>query len=77
LSEILMQFVLARVAAGGKPHPRLVQTRRDFLEALRQRNSDLAMQMMRKHLEAVHRMLAASLGNGGLAGASMSSVVPR
>lgn len=77
LSEILMQFVFARVAAGGKPHPRLVQTRRDFLEALRQRNSDLAMQMMRKHLEAVHRMLAASLGNGGLAGASMSSVVPR
>lgn len=77
LSEILMQFVYARVAAGGKPHPRLVQTRRDFLAALRDRDSTLATYLMRKHLEAVHRMLAASLGDAGLASARMTSIMPR
>jgi GntR family transcriptional regulator, transcriptional repressor for pyruvate dehydrogenase complex len=77
LSEILMQFVYARVAAGGKPHPRLVQTRRDFVEALRDRDSTLATYLMRKHLEAVHRMLAASLGEAGLASARMTSIMNR
>ncbi len=76
ISEILMQFVYARVAAGGKPHPRLVQSRRDFLAALRERDSGLATHLMRNHLEAVHRMLAASFGNRGLASARMTSIMP-
>jgi DNA-binding GntR family transcriptional regulator len=76
LSEILMQFVYARVAAGGKPHPRLVQTRRDFLAALRERDSAVAVQLMRNHLEAVHKMLAASLGDAGLASARITSIMP-
>ncbi|MEO8655283.1 MAG: FCD domain-containing protein [Ramlibacter sp.] len=77
LSEILMQFVYARVAAGGKPHPRLVETRRRFVAALRERDGDLATQVMRKHLEAVHSMLAASLGEAGLASARMTSIMTR
>jgi GntR family transcriptional regulator, transcriptional repressor for pyruvate dehydrogenase complex len=77
LSEILMQFVYARVAAGGKPHPRLVETRRQFVAALRDRDGELASRMMRKHLEAVHEMLAASLGEAGLASARMTSIMTR
>ncbi len=34
ITEILMQFVYARVSAGGKPQPRLVEKRRAFLDAL-------------------------------------------
>lgn len=58
VTEILMQFVYARVASGGKPHPRLVETRRRFVAALRARDADLAARLMRTHLEAIHRMLA-------------------
>lgn len=60
LSEILMQFVYARVAAGGPPQPRLVQSRRELLAALRRRDATRAVALMRKHLEGVHRMLVAS-----------------
>jgi DNA-binding FadR family transcriptional regulator len=65
ITEILMQFVYARVAAGGKPQPRLVQKRREFLAALRRRDAGEATRLMRSHLESVHRMLQASLGEAG------------
>ena len=57
LTEILMRFVHARVAAGGKPQPRLVEKRRQFLAALRARDADTACRLMHTHLESVHRML--------------------
>lgn len=65
ITEILMQFVYARVAAGGKAQPRLVQKRRAFVAALRARDADEAARLMRTHLESVHRMLLASLGEAG------------
>jgi DNA-binding GntR family transcriptional regulator len=58
VTEILMQFVNARVSNGGKPTPRLVATRREFLQALRARDSERATRLMRAHLQAIHRMLA-------------------
>ena len=57
LTEILMQFVYARVAAGGPPQPRLVEKRRAFLAALRARDGDTATRLMRTHLVSVHRLL--------------------
>lgn len=57
VTEILMQFVYARVAAGGKPQPRLVEKRRSFLAALRARDADTATRLMRAHLVSVHRLL--------------------
>lgn len=65
ITEILMQFVYARVAAGGKAQPRLVQKRRAFVAALRARDADEAARLMRAHLESVHRMLLNSLGEAG------------
>lgn len=60
LTDILMQFVGARVAAGGKPQPRLVAKRRAFLAALQERNAETASGLMRAHLESVHRLLKTS-----------------
>lgn len=57
ITEILMQFVYTRVAAGGKPQPRLVEKRRAFLEALRARDAETATHLMRTHLASVHRLL--------------------
>lgn len=57
ITEVLMNFVYARVAAGSKPQPRLVAKRRAFMDALRNRDADLAIDLMRSHLESVHRML--------------------
>jgi DNA-binding FadR family transcriptional regulator len=57
VTEILMQFVYTRVAAGGKPQPRLVEKRRAFLAALRERDPETATQLMRSHLVSVHRLL--------------------
>ena len=57
VTEILMQFVYGRVAAGGKPQPRLVEKRRAFLAALRARDAELATRLMRTHLVSVHRLL--------------------
>lgn len=57
ITELLMKFVYARVAAGGKPQPRLVATRREFLAALRARDAERATRLMRSHLEATHSML--------------------
>jgi DNA-binding GntR family transcriptional regulator len=57
VTEILMQFVYGRVAAGGKPQPELVEKRRAFLAALRARDAELATRLMRTHLASVHRLL--------------------
>jgi DNA-binding GntR family transcriptional regulator len=57
ITEILMQFVYTRVAAGGKPQPKLVEKRRAFLEALRARDAEAATRLMRTHLASVHRLL--------------------
>ena len=57
LTEILMRFVNARVAAGGRPQPRLVDKRRQFLAALRARDAAAACRLMHAHLKSVHRML--------------------
>jgi DNA-binding FadR family transcriptional regulator len=57
VTEILMQFVYTRVAAGGKPQPRLVEKRRAFLAALRERDPEKATRLMRSHLASVHRLL--------------------
>jgi DNA-binding FadR family transcriptional regulator len=58
VTAILMQFVYARVANGGKPTPRLVAARREMLEALRMRDETRAAKLMRGHLQSIHRMLA-------------------
>lgn len=63
VTEILMQFVNARVSNGGKPTPKLVASRREFLAALRSRNPDEAARLMRAHLQAIHRMLAEPVGS--------------
>jgi DNA-binding FadR family transcriptional regulator len=68
VTEVLMQFVYARVAAGGKPQPRLVEKRRAFLAALRARDPAEATRLMRSHLESVHRLL--DPGDGGAASAA-------
>ena len=60
ITEILMQFVYARVVAGGKPQPKLVEKRRAFLAALRERDADEATRQMRAHLISVHRLLEPS-----------------
>ncbi len=57
LTEILMKFVYARVAAGGDPQPNLIAKRRKFLAALRERKVEVACRLMRTHLESVHRLL--------------------
>ena len=57
ITEILMQFVYTRVAAGGRPQPRLVEKRRAFVTALRAGDADTATQLMRTHLASVHRLL--------------------
>ncbi len=57
LTEILMKFIYARVAAGGTPQPRLVEKRRDFLAALRARDTVRATRLMTAHLKSVHVLL--------------------
>ena len=57
LTEILMQFVYARMAAGGTPQPRLVEKRREFLAALRARDATRATRLMKTHLKSVHQLL--------------------
>ena len=70
VTEVLMQFVYARVAAGGKPQPRLVEKRRAFLEALRARDAAEATRLMRGHLESVHQLLDRSTGGAAPAAAA-------
>lgn len=67
ITEILMQFVYARVAAGGPPQPRLVAVRREFLDAVRAHDAETAVRLMRAHLQSVHLMLRDSLDGPRLA----------
>lgn len=57
VTEILMKFVRLRVAAGGKPQPRLVEKRTRIVELLEARDADPAAHAMRAHLHSVHRLL--------------------
>ena len=64
ITDILMTFVYSRVAAGGKPQPRLVEKRRAFLAALRARDTETSTQLMRTHLASVHRLLESFTDSG-------------
>ncbi|MBL8376808.1 MAG: FadR family transcriptional regulator [Burkholderiales bacterium] len=64
LTTVLMRFVYDRVAAGGKPQPRLVEKRRQFLDALKARDAVLATDLMKSHLASVHRLLKDTPGVG-------------
>ena len=57
VTEIHMRFVYAKVASSGVAMARLVERRRQFLAALRERNATAAARLMRSHLGAVQRML--------------------
>src|ERR1700756_4820229 len=57
VTEIHMRFVYAKVASSGVAMARLVERRRQFLSALRERNVSSATRLMRSHLAAVQRML--------------------
>jgi GntR family transcriptional regulator, transcriptional repressor for pyruvate dehydrogenase complex len=57
VTEIHMRFVYAKVVSSGVAMPRLAERRRQFLAALRERNSSTATRLMRAHLESVQRML--------------------
>jgi DNA-binding FadR family transcriptional regulator len=57
VTEIHMRFVYAKVASSGVAMARLVERRRQFLAALRERNVSSATRLMRSHLAAVQRML--------------------
>lgn len=70
LTEILMQFVYARVAAGGAPQPRLVEKRREFLAALRARDAARATRLMKSHLKSVHLLLRPASPQSGKPGKS-------
>ena len=70
LTEILMQFVYARVAAGGAPQPRLVEKRREFLSALRARDTARATRLMKSHLKSVHLLLRPASPQSGKPGKS-------
>jgi GntR family transcriptional regulator, transcriptional repressor for pyruvate dehydrogenase complex len=57
LTEILMNYLRARVAAGVRTDPDLVKTRRRFLRLLGARDADGAAREMHRHLQSVHRLL--------------------
>jgi DNA-binding FadR family transcriptional regulator len=57
VTEIHMRFVYAKVASSGVAMARLVERRRQFMAALRERDASLATRLMRSHLGAVQRML--------------------
>lgn len=68
LTEILMKYLRASVAAGARTQPDLVKTRRRFLDLLAARDADSAARQMRSHLQSVHRLLtgvATGVANGG------------
>jgi GntR family transcriptional repressor for pyruvate dehydrogenase complex len=62
VTEIHMRFVYAKVASSGAATPRLVEKRRQFLNALRARDVPAATRLMRTHLESVQRMLETDPG---------------
>ena len=57
VTEIHMRFVYAKVASSGVAMAGLVERRRKFLAALRERDVSSATRLMRSHLGAVQRML--------------------
>src|SRR5258705_7494382 len=57
VTEIHMRFVYAKVASSGVSMPQLVEKRRQFLSALRARDTSAAARLMQAHLESVQRML--------------------
>jgi GntR family transcriptional regulator, transcriptional repressor for pyruvate dehydrogenase complex len=57
VTEIHMRFVYAKVASSGVAMSRLAERRRQLLSAIAGRDATLACRLMRKHLEAVQRML--------------------
>jgi DNA-binding FadR family transcriptional regulator len=61
LTEILMGFVYARIAAGGVPFPNLIDKRKLFWKALKARDQEKATQLMTAHLESMHRLLEKDL----------------
>lgn len=60
LTDILMKYLRARVAAGVRLKPDLVPGRRRFLGLLASRDADAAARDMRTHLQGVHRLLTGS-----------------
>jgi DNA-binding FadR family transcriptional regulator len=66
VTEIHMRFVYAKVASSGAATPRLVETRRQFLAALRARKLPAAVRLMRAHLESVQRLLEQDPGSMSL-----------
>ncbi|HRO57735.1 MAG TPA: GntR family transcriptional regulator [Burkholderiaceae bacterium] len=65
LTDILMKYLHARVAAGARLKPDLVQARRRFLELLASRDAEAAALEMRTHLQAVHRLLTGETAEVG------------
>src|SRR5258705_794528 len=57
VTEIHMRFVYAKVSSSGVAMARLVEKRRQFLSALRARDTSAAARLMQAHLESVQRML--------------------
>ena len=57
LTDILMKYLHARVSAGARLKPDLVQARRRFLGLLASRDAEAAALEMRTHLKGVHRLL--------------------
>ena len=64
VTEILMQFVYARTAAGGAIKPGLVEDRTRFLDALAAKDEDRAANLMRQHLREVHAMFRMPASQG-------------
>lgn len=62
LTDILMKYLRARVVAGVRLKPDLIQARRRFLALLSSREADAAALDMQRHLEGVHRLLAGDDG---------------
>ena len=63
LTEVLMKYLRASVAAGARVHRDLIPTRRHFLDLVAARDTENAIREMRKHLQAVHRLLTGSEAN--------------
>lgn len=57
LTDVLMRYLRARVAAGVRLQPDLIEARRRFLRLLASRDADAAAKDMQTHLRRVHRLL--------------------
>jgi DNA-binding FadR family transcriptional regulator len=78
VTEVLMQFVYARVSAGGAPQARLVSKRRAIVAAMREKDEATAIRLMAAHLHSVHRLLEKSaLGIAAVRAAQVAGQDPR